>query len=69
MLQWHAHQVVILTPSGIVVVERRLYECLEARMTPGDLGLLRDFAWWQQLSQHAGGIQLTTSGPSRRKHP
>jgi hypothetical protein len=69
MLQWHPHQVVILTPSGTVVVTRRLYECLEGRMQPDDLGLLRDFAWWQQLNQHVGGIQLTTSVPSRKKHP
>jgi hypothetical protein len=63
MLHWEAHPVVILTPSGLVVVARRLYECLEERMLPDDLGLLRDFGWWQQLSQHVGGIQLTTSAP------
>ena len=69
MLQWHSHQVVILTPRGIVVVTRRLYERLEGRMQPDDLGLLRDFDWWRQLSQHVDGIQLTTSSPLGRKHP
>jgi hypothetical protein len=68
MLQWHAHQVVIITPSGLVVVARSLYQCLEDRLQPDDLGLLRDFEWWRQLSQHVGGIQLTTSAPRGRKH-
>ena len=69
MMQWQSHQVVIITPRGMVVVARRLYECLEARMQPDDLGLLRDFGWWWQLSQHVGGIQITTSAPLGRKHP
>ena len=68
MLQWHAHQVII-TPSGIVVVARRLYECLEDRLQPDDLGLLRDFGWWWLLSQHVGGIQPTTSAAPGRKGP
>ena len=69
MMQWQSSQVVIITPRGLVVVSRRLYERLEARMQLDDLGLLRDFDWWCRLSQHVGGIQLTTSAPSRRKHP
>ena len=63
MMQKHSHQVVIITPRGLVVVARRLYERLEARMQPDDLGLLRDFDWWWRLSQHVGGIELTTSAP------
>jgi hypothetical protein len=68
MLQWHPHQVVIITPSGIVVVARRLYECLEGWMHPDDVGLIRDFDWWRQLSQHVGCIQITTLVPLGRKH-
>jgi hypothetical protein len=68
MVQWQSHQVVIITPRGMVVVTCCLYERLEARLQPDDLGLLRDFDWWWQLSQHVGGIQLTTSAPLGRKH-
>jgi hypothetical protein len=69
MMLWQPHQVVIITPRGLVVVARRLYERLEARIQPDDLGLLRDFDWWQQLSQLVGGIEITTSASLGRKHP
>jgi hypothetical protein len=69
MLHWHPNQVVIITPRGIVVVARRLYERLEGRMQPDDLGLLRDFDWWCRLSTLVSGIQITTSASSRRKRP
>ncbi len=66
MMQWQSHQVVIITPRGLVVVARQLYERLEARMQPDDLGLFRDFDWWWRLSQYVGGIQITTSTPLAR---
>lgn len=66
MLQWHPSQVVILTPRGTVVVARRLYEHLEARMLPEDLGLLRDFAWWRQLTDLMSGIQIVSAAPEKR---
>ena len=67
MLLWQPNQVVIITPRGLVTVARRLYERLEARMAPDDLWQLRDLEWWQRLSQHVSGIQITTSSPVRRK--
>jgi len=66
MLQWQPTQVVILTPRGTVVVARRLYERLEARMPPEDQGLLRDFAWWRQLSEMVSGIQIVTLAPGKQ---
>jgi hypothetical protein len=69
MLHWQSNQVLILTPRGTVIVARRLYELLEARMGADDLGLLRDFDWWERLSELVSGIQLTTSASSRGTHP
>lgn len=65
MIQWQPSQVVILTPRGTVLVVRRLYERLEARMLPDDLGLLRDFDWWRQMSDLVSGIQIVS--PALRK--
>ena len=41
MIQMQPSQVVITTPKGTVIVARPLYERLEAKMQPDDLGLLR----------------------------
>ena len=66
MIQWQPSQVVILTPRGTVLVARRLYERLEARMLPDDLGLLRDFDWWRQLSELVSGIQIVCLTPRKQ---
>ena len=58
MIQMQPSQVVITTPKGVVVVARRLYERLEARMQPDDWGLLRDVEFWAQLSELTNGIQF-----------
>ncbi len=69
MIQMQPSQVVITTPKGIVIVARPLYERLEARMQPDDLGLLRSYEWWAQFSELVNGIQIGTSAPSRRTQP
>jgi hypothetical protein len=66
MLNWQPNQVVILTPGGTVIVARRLYERLEARMLADDLGLLRDLDWWRQMSELVSGIQIV-SLPTRER--
>ena len=60
MLQWHPNQVVIITPRGNVIVARRLYERLEGRLSPDDLGCLRDYEWWRRLSELVNGIQIVS---------
>jgi hypothetical protein len=65
MLHWHPNQVVIITPRGIVIVAQRLYECLEGRLPPDDLGLLRDYEWWLHLSELVNGIQIVSSMKGR----
>ena len=69
MMQWQSHQVVIITPRGMVRRRTTLVRAPGRKDAPDDLGLLRDFGWWWQLSQHVGGIQITTSAPLGRKHP
>lgn len=66
MIQMQPNRVVITTPKGRVVVAQRLYERLEAKMQPDDLGLLGSFEWWTQLSELIAGIQIGTSAPPRR---
>jgi hypothetical protein len=66
MIQRQSGRVVITTPKGRVIVARRLYERLEVKMQPDDLGLLRDYDWWRQLSELINGIQVTAPGPKRR---
>lgn len=58
MIQRRPHRMVITTPKGRVIVARRLYERLEARMQPDDLGLLRSYEWWTQLSELVVGINI-----------
>ena len=58
MLQRRPDQVRITTPKGTVLIPRRLFDLLETRMEPDDLGLLRDYDWWRQLSELIGGIQF-----------
>jgi hypothetical protein len=65
MVQWQPNQVVITTPKGTVLVPRRLYAYLEARMLPDDLGLLRDHDWWQHVSECINGIQLSDAAQER----
>ncbi len=66
MIQMQPGQVVITTPKGTVIVARPLYERLEARMQPDDLGLLRSYDWWVQLSELINGIQIGASAPQKR---
>ncbi len=66
MLQMQPSQVVITTPKGTVIVARPLYERLEARIQPDDLGLLRSYDWWVQLSELVVGIQIGTPAPQGR---
>jgi hypothetical protein len=65
MIQMQPSQVVITTPKDTVIVARPLYERLEARMQPDDLGLLHRYDWWVQLSELIAGIQIDTSAPPR----
>jgi hypothetical protein len=58
MIQRHPTCVLILTPKGSIVVARCLFDRLEARMLPDDLGLLRDHAWWVRLSELITGIEF-----------
>lgn len=66
MIQRQPHQTVLTTPKGTVIVARRLYERLEARMQPDDLGLLRSYDWWQQLAELINGIQFPSAGRERQ---
>lgn len=66
MIQWQSSRVVITTPKGAVVVVRHLYERLHVKMQPDDLGLLRDYDWWQQLGELINGIQVTATVRKRR---
>jgi hypothetical protein len=66
MIQRQPHRTVIVTPKGIVIVARPLYERLEAKMQPDDLGLLRSYDWWVQLSELVAGIQIGTPAPQGR---
>ena len=66
MIQMQPSQVIIKTPKGTVIVARPLYERLEAKMQPDDLGLLRSYEWWAQLSELVAGIQVATSAPQGR---
>ena len=63
MLQRRPHTVLLITPRGTVVIARHLFERLEARMEPNDLGLLRDHDWWRQLSELVCGIEFLTPVP------
>ena len=65
MIQMQPGQVVITTPKGTVIVARPLYERLEAKMQPDDLGLLRSYEWWAQLSELIAGIQIVTPTPQK----
>ena len=66
MIQMQPSQVVITTPKGTVIVARRLYERLEAKLQPDDLALLRDFDWWLQLSELVSGIQVASPAQERQ---
>jgi hypothetical protein len=66
MIQKQPGQVIITTPKGRVVVARRLFDRLEARITPDDLGLLRSYEWWVQLSELIVGVQIAPQ--TRRAH-
>lgn len=66
MIQKQPQRVIITTPKGQVVVARRLYDRLEARMVPDDLGLLRCHEWWVQLSDLIIGIQIVKPDQQRR---
>ena len=68
MVQWQPTQVAITTPKGTVLVPRRLYMYLEARIRPEDLGLLRDHDWWLQVSTCLTGIQFLTPTPHEKEH-
>lgn len=61
MIQRQPHRTVITTPKGKVHVERPLYERLEASLQPDDLGSLRSYDWWVQLSELITGIQIDSS--------
>ena len=69
MLHWQPDRVVILTPKGTVIVARRLYERLEARTPPEDLGLLRDYDWWCQVSELINGIEFTAPAHHEEAQP
>ena len=69
MIQMQPGQVVITTPKGTVIVARPLYERLGARMQPDDLGLLRSYEWWTQLSELITGIRISSSAPERQATP
>lgn len=58
MIQKQPKQVIITTPKGRVVAARRLFDRLEAKIKPDDLGLLRSYEWWVQLSELIVGIQI-----------
>jgi hypothetical protein len=61
MIQVQPSRIVITTPKGAVIVARRLYERLEVKMQPDDLGLLRSYEWWVQLSELIVGIGIASS--------
>ena len=61
MIQVQPSRIVITTPKGTVIVARRLYERLEVKMQPDDLGLLRSYEWWAQLSELIVGINIASS--------
>lgn len=65
MIQRQPTRMLILTPKGTVVVARRLFDRLEIRLQPDDLGLLRDFEWWVRLSELINGIECST--PARHR--
>ncbi len=69
MIQMQPGQVVITTPKGTVIVARPLYERLEARMQPNDLGLLRSYDWWAQISELVNGIRVSSSAQERQATP
>lgn len=69
VIQMQPSQVVITTPKGTVIVARPLYERLEAKMQPDDLGLLRSYEWWTQLSELVSGIQLASPAQERQAQP
>lgn len=50
----------VITPKGTVIVARRLYDRLEAKTKPDDLGLLRSYDWWAQLSELVAGISFAS---------
>ncbi len=65
MLQRRPHCVLLITPKGTIIIARRLFDQLEARIHSNDLGLLRDFDFWQQLSELINGIQV--GSPTEQK--
>ena len=67
MIRKEPGRVVVITPKGIVYVARALFECLENRMPPDELVLLRDFDWWSQASQLVSGIQIATPAALRKE--
>lgn len=69
MIQKQPSQVVITTPKGTVIVARGLFERMEARIKLDDLGLLRSYEWWMQLSELLSGIRFApmVQGQARRK--
>lgn len=69
MIQRQPNRVVIITPKGTVIVARPLYERLEGRMQPDDLGLLRSYDWWMQLSELVSGIQVASPAQERQTQP
>lgn len=68
MIQRQLSQVVITTSKGRVVVTRKLYDRLEAKLKPDELGLLCCFEWWRQLSELVNGISFATPGGQGREH-
>lgn len=58
MIQRRPHAVLLMTPRGTVIIARRLFDLLEARLQPDDLGLLRDFEWWRLVSELVSGIEF-----------
>ena len=69
MLQWQPDRVLIITPKGRVIVPRRLYERLESRTSPEDLGLLRDYDWWCLVSELINGIVFTAPAHHKEDQP
>ena len=69
MLEWHPDRVILITPKGTVIVARRVYERLEARISPEDLGLLRDYDWWRLVSELISGVAFTAPAHHKEAQP
>lgn len=60
MIRRGLRYVEVITPKGVVIVARALFERVEAKTQPADQPLLRDYDWWRLVSLLVNGVSFAS---------